>query len=86
MAKKVETLIYLKSQICFLFHCRLFADIETKVGTSSFITSFKTKWKFTPQSPELETYGHFCSLEKWKTSAMLLRLKKIVAKTYHMEI
>lgn len=66
--------------IHFLFYCTLFADTETKVRTSCFATSFKTKWKFTPQILELETYGHFCYLEKWRKSVMVLRHEKFLLK------
>ena len=81
MAKKWKNLFIQNHRFSrFLFYCTLFANTETKVRTSCFATSFKTKWKFTPQILELETYGHFRYLEKWRKSVMVLSHEKLLLK------
>ena len=86
MAKKWKTLFIQNHRfIRFLFYCTLFANTETKVRTSCFETSFKTKWKFTPQILELETWT-FLLLREMEEISNGAESRKIVAKTYHIEI
>lgn len=87
--------LYLKSKMLFLFYCRLFGATETKARRTSFKPPLKSslelalkQCKFSPKIPELKTYENFCYLKKWAILAMVLKYppKKIVAKTYHVEI
>ncbi|XP_030066678.1 zinc finger MYM-type protein 1-like [Microcaecilia unicolor] len=79
---------YSKSKNClFCFCCRLFADNETKAGTSVFITGFKNWWKLNPKVPEHElSEQHLSCLEKWKTLAMGLQLQKTIDKIHQVEM
>nr|XP_033788702.1 zinc finger MYM-type protein 1-like [Geotrypetes seraphini] len=81
-------MVYSKSKNClFCFCCRLFADSETKAGTSVFVTGFKNWWKLNPKVPEHEqSEQHLFCLEQWKTLARGLELHKTIDRIHEVEM
>lgn len=66
----------IKKHCLYCFCCKLFSSAEKQ---TSFVNGFNSWWKLNPKVAEHETSEHHLScLEKWKTLAVGLKMKKTI--------